>query len=196
MSMLVVFGSGCCEYSCYTFVQCVLVNVWTYFCWIYSSEQYGCRICIYSICTTSKCSVNCEDYLISVLLKEIFHKGKVLTYSESQLCVRHSAGCFPGSFQGRWCFGLLSVSFLCCCFQNQLQGSDHVFSCFQVILTSSMFAQELCLICVHHPKPSSPAVSLAPLLPIPHCPWCLSNLCSLTLLVYLLWFWDIQHNRI
>ena len=130
MSILIVFGPGCCEYSCYTSVQCVLVKVWTYFCCYIPKSSTGVEYAYILFCTISKCSVNGEDYLISVLLKGIFHKGKVLIYSESQLCVRHAAGCFPGSFQGRWCFGLFSVSFLCYHPQNQLQGSDHVFSYF------------------------------------------------------------------
>lgn len=88
-------------------------------------------VCI-QFCSIFKCFVNCGEYLISMLLGESLHKGKMLTYFESRLCVRRSAGCFPGSFQGRSCFGPLSLSFLCHCSLNQFQGSNHVFSCFQV----------------------------------------------------------------
>lgn len=68
-------------------------------------------------CSIFKCSVNWGDYLISMSLKKMLWKGKMLTCFESLLCARHSAGCFPVTCQGRGCCGHLSVSFLCHCSQ-------------------------------------------------------------------------------
>lgn len=51
------------------------------------------------------------------------------------------------------------------------------------ILINSV-GQELCLICVHHPKLSPAAISLASQRPLPRCPRLLSDLYYLILSIY------------
>lgn len=133
--------------------------------------------------------------LLSVSLKGIFHKGKVLTHFwESVMC---QTLCWMLSWQLSAEDVLVSCLYPSYAIVPRISSKvqDRVFLLSRWFLLAACSIQEL-PICVHHPKPSPQAISLGPSAPLSHCPWCLSNLCSLTILVYLLWFWDIQHNRI
>lgn len=105
------------------------------------------------LCSTFQCFVSCGDYLISMLLKEICQKGKALTCFESLLCARHSAGCFPGNFQGRLCCGPLSISFLFHCSPKEFQGSNHVFSHFLVYSYQYCWAADYAFCVISFPNP-------------------------------------------
>ena len=130
------------------------------------------------------------------ILKEILWKGKVLTCFENLVCDRYSVRCFPGNFQGGWCYGFLSLSLLLPhCSPNELQVSSQSFS-FLGGLTLVLLGSKLHLLCDLSPKSSLWAIFLSILLLLPCFPQPFSNPYCLTLSVYSPWFSAVEHSGI